>query len=72
MAEAGVRVIAPGAGLLIAIADDAEMPPPGAGYPRAATSSSVRFLVRWFRTRTLWPFGIYCILAGAACTAYFA
>ena len=31
VAEAGVRVIAPGAGLLIAIADDAEMPPPGAG-----------------------------------------
>jgi hypothetical protein len=31
MAEAGVRVIAPGIGLLIAIADDAEMPPPGAG-----------------------------------------
>src|ERR1700688_1177909 len=31
MAEAGVRVIARGTGLLIAIADDAEMPPPGAG-----------------------------------------
>src|ERR1700755_2891174 len=31
MAEARVRAIAPGAGLLIAIADDAEMPPPGAG-----------------------------------------
>jgi undecaprenyl-diphosphatase len=33
---------------------------------------SVKFLVRWFRTRTLWPFGIYCVLAGIACTAYFA
>lgn len=33
---------------------------------------SVNFLVRWFRTKTLWPFGIYCILAGVACTAYFA
>lgn len=33
---------------------------------------SVRFLVRWFRTRTLWPFGVYCLLAGIACTAYFA
>jgi undecaprenyl-diphosphatase len=33
---------------------------------------SVRFLVRWFQTRTLWPFGIYCVLAGVACTAYFA
>jgi hypothetical protein len=28
-------------------------------------------LVRWFQTRTLWPFGIYCILAGTACTIYF-
>jgi undecaprenyl-diphosphatase len=34
--------------------------------------ASVRFLVRWFKTRTLWPFGIYCILAGTACTIYFA
>src|SRR5712675_2294957 len=31
MAEAGARVIAPGTGLLIAIADDTETPPPGAG-----------------------------------------
>ena len=37
-----------------------------------AAWASVRFLVRWFLTRTLWPFGIYCILAGTACTAYFA
>jgi undecaprenyl-diphosphatase len=33
---------------------------------------SVRFLVRWFQTKTLWGFGIYCILAGTACTIYFA
>ena len=26
---------------------------------------SVRFLVRWFHTRTLTPFGIYCLVAGA-------
>jgi undecaprenyl-diphosphatase len=26
----------------------------------------VRWLVRWFTTRTLTPFGIYCLLAGAA------
>jgi undecaprenyl-diphosphatase len=26
---------------------------------------SVRFLVRWFTTRTLTPFGIYCLVAGA-------
>jgi len=25
---------------------------------------SVRFLVRWFTTRTLTPFGIYCLIAG--------
>lgn len=33
---------------------------------------SVRFLVRWFKTNTLWPFGIYCLVAGASCTIYFA
>jgi undecaprenyl-diphosphatase len=31
---------------------------------------SVRFLVRYFRTRTLTPFGIYCIVAGTACLIY--
>ena len=33
---------------------------------------SVRFLVRWFETKTLWPFGIYCLIAGAGSTIYFA
>jgi undecaprenyl-diphosphatase len=28
--------------------------------------ASVRWLTRWFTTRTLTPFGIYCLLAGAA------
>jgi undecaprenyl-diphosphatase len=37
-----------------------------------AAWASARFLVHWFKTRTLWPFGIYCILAGTACTIYFA
>lgn len=32
---------------------------------------SVRFLERYFQTRTLTPFGIYCLLAGAAMTALF-
>jgi undecaprenyl-diphosphatase len=32
---------------------------------------SVRFLVRYFRTKTLWPFGIYCLVFGTACTIYF-
>jgi undecaprenyl-diphosphatase len=27
---------------------------------------SVRFLVRYFETRTLTPFAIYCLIAGAA------
>ena len=31
---------------------------------------SVRYLVRYFQTRTLTPFGIYCIIAGLASIAY--
>jgi undecaprenyl-diphosphatase len=31
---------------------------------------SVRFLVRYFQTRTLTPFAIYCTLAGLASLAY--
>jgi len=31
---------------------------------------SVRFLVRYLRTRTLTPFGIYCLVAGLACVIY--
>jgi undecaprenyl-diphosphatase len=31
---------------------------------------SVRFLVKYLRTRTLTPFGVYCIMAGLACLAY--
>jgi len=33
---------------------------------------SVRFLTRYFQTRTLTPFAIYCLLAGAACIIRFA
>jgi len=33
---------------------------------------SVRFLVRWFQTRTLWPFAIYCLAAGAISAIRFA
>ena len=32
---------------------------------------SVRFLVRWFETRTLTPFGIYCIVFGGFCLVRF-
>ncbi len=31
---------------------------------------SVRFLVRYFQTRTLTPFAIYCVVAGLACSIY--
>jgi undecaprenyl-diphosphatase len=31
---------------------------------------SVRFLVRYFQTRTLTPFGIYCLVAGIGCIIY--
>ena len=45
-----------------------------AGSAAAAISAylSVRFLLRWFETRTLWPFAIYCLAFGAACVVYFA
>jgi undecaprenyl-diphosphatase len=33
---------------------------------------SVRFLMRYFETRTLMPFAIYCACAGVACAIYFA
>jgi undecaprenyl-diphosphatase len=31
---------------------------------------SVRFLMKYFQTRTLTPFAIYCVAAGIACTIY--
>jgi undecaprenyl-diphosphatase len=31
---------------------------------------SVRFLLRYLRTRTLIPFGIYCLIAGLGSVAY--
>jgi undecaprenyl-diphosphatase len=33
---------------------------------------SVRFLLRWFQTRTLTPFAVYCLAAGAISIARFA
>lgn len=32
---------------------------------------SVRFLVRWFQTRTLTPFAVYCLVIGAVSIAHF-
>jgi undecaprenyl-diphosphatase len=37
-----------------------------------AAYASVRFLTRYFRTRTLTPFAIYCLLVGTACIIRFA
>jgi undecaprenyl-diphosphatase len=36
------------------------------------TVLAVRFLLRWFRTNRLTPFGIYCVVAGIACSLIFA
>lgn len=44
----------------------------GAIVTAVAAYLSVRFLTRWFRTRTLTPFGVYCVLFGAACIVRFA
>ena len=32
--------------------------------------AAIRFLVRYLRTNTLYPFGIYCLMAGLACVVY--
>jgi undecaprenyl-diphosphatase len=37
-----------------------------------AAYASVKFLVRFFETKTLWPFGVYCIAAGIASIIRFA
>jgi undecaprenyl-diphosphatase len=45
-----------------------------AGSLAAAVAAwlSVRFLQRWFQTRTLTPFAVYCLVAGVACLLRFA
>jgi len=37
-----------------------------------AAYASVRFLTRWFTTRTLTPFAVYCLVAGVLCVVRFA
>jgi undecaprenyl-diphosphatase len=37
-----------------------------------AAYAPVRFLTRWFTTRTLTPFAIYCLVAGVICIFRFA
>jgi undecaprenyl-diphosphatase len=44
----------------------------GALFAMVTAYLSVRFLTRWFQTRTLTPFAIYCLVAGALCVIRFA
>jgi undecaprenyl-diphosphatase len=44
----------------------------GAVCAGLAAYVSVRFLAKWFTTRTLWPFGVYSLLAGLICVVRFA
>lgn len=44
----------------------------GALCAGVATFFAVKFLLRFFETNRLTPFGIYCIVAGAICTVVFA
>ncbi|MBV8161767.1 MAG: undecaprenyl-diphosphate phosphatase [Acidimicrobiia bacterium] len=43
----------------------------GAVAAALAAFVAVRFLMRFFETRTLWPFGVYCLVVGAICTVAF-
>ncbi len=44
----------------------------GALVAMVCAYGAVRFLTRWFQTRTLTPFAIYCLVAGLACVVRFA
>jgi undecaprenyl-diphosphatase len=44
----------------------------GAILAGIAAYVSVRWLIRWFETRTLTPFAIYCLLTGVLCIVRFA
>lgn len=44
----------------------------GALAAALTTVFAVKFLLRWFETNRLTPFGIYCIVAGVVCTLVFA
>jgi undecaprenyl-diphosphatase len=43
----------------------------GAVAAGIAAYVSVKFLMRFFETKTLWPFGIYCLVFGGICTVAF-
>jgi undecaprenyl-diphosphatase len=44
----------------------------GAIFAMVSAYVAVRFLTRWFKTKTLTPFAIYCLIAGALCVVRFA
>ena len=44
----------------------------GAVAAGVSAYASTRFLLRFFRSNTLWPFAVYCIVVGAWCMVYFA
>jgi undecaprenyl-diphosphatase len=44
----------------------------GALCAALATFFAVKFLLRYFETNRLTPFGIYCIVAGVTCSLIFA
>jgi len=44
----------------------------GALVAMVAAYFAVRFLTRWFATKTLVPFGVYCLVAGLLCVVRFA
>jgi undecaprenyl-diphosphatase len=44
----------------------------GAACSAVTAYLAVRFLMRFFETKTLTPFAVYCFLAGLAATVYFA
>ncbi len=44
----------------------------GAIFAMVSAYVAVRFLTRWFQTKTLTPFAIYCLVAGALCVVRFA
>ncbi len=43
----------------------------GSAVAGVAAYLAVRFLDRYFQRRSLRPFGVYCVLAGAACAVRF-
>jgi undecaprenyl-diphosphatase len=59
---------------LLGSAGDGVRGPALAGAMAAALTTyvAVRFLLRFFETNRLTPFGVYCIVAGVACTLIFA